>query len=104
VFEVRVTCHTLEGTINHLSIIKLFRMVTGFDLKESKDAVFTMLGKGKWIEQDASPPNDGCYQRVPRMPFVYKCDTFIRAMQVKIEFTNGGFTAEVVEVNGQGSK
>ena len=98
-FEVRVTCY---DDLEWLNTIKMFRMVTGYGLKESKDAVFAMRGKGKWVEQNASPPNDGYYQSVPRMPFVWKCDTFIRAMQVKIEFTNGGFAAEVVEVHGQG--
>jgi len=97
VFEVKVIASKMEHT--HITIIKMFRIITGFALKESKDVVFGMLGKGRWIDTGSRHGNDGHYEKVPCVPFIHKCDTYIRAMQVKIEFTNGGFTAEVIEIN-----
>lgn len=103
-YEVRVTEHEYEkeSQKNYIRIIKMFRMVTAFGLKESKDAVEAMIGKGEWLDQTGipTPRNGPFYKTIERVPFVFKCETYIRARQVQIEFQHGGFTAEVHKTDG----
>lgn len=106
-FEVRVTRHDFETMIHKnnrfLMIVKMFRMVTGEGLKDSAIAVEKMTGTRMTWDKD-NHTNGHRVMFNERLPVIWYCKSRVHAAQVRIEFTNGGFTAEVIETDGQGSK
>lgn len=103
-FEVRVTGHpeleASEETWKVISIIRLFRSVTGLGLKDSKDHTEAMLGR-EWYYPDEKdrPAGSLLYERqvreVERKPYTVACKKRVHAQLLRIQFSNDGFSAEV---------
>ena len=94
-YEIKVTSHIHEslerGKI--IPVIKMFRLVTGFGLKESKCHVEKMLGI-EWSYKST----DARLVNVPRIPYTVTRYKMLKAEQLRIEFIIAGFTVEVNKV------